>query len=252
MFAHCSQSFYILRSGRLRFASWAIDAGSQTLTPAGYYSMLVPQTLFLGLLAIAFWKWAIWVFVLHRLSRLNLQLDATNGDLTSGLGFLGELPRAFVPVVLAVSSVVGAAWRSSVLNGHATLDDLRWPVVVFAVMLVVVFFLPLAFFTPPLGREKRAGTLKYGALQHRLSLEFRQKWAGHRHQDAREFLGNPDVSSLADTSSAFKNVEQMVTYPFRKGAIAAFVVALALPLLPVLTTQIPFRDVMKMLFDAIR
>lgn len=239
-------------SGRLRPASWAVDALSGTLTPAGYYSMLIAQALFMGLLLVALWKWAIWVYVLWRISRLNLQLDATNGDRSGGLGFLGEIPRAFVPLVFALSTVVAVNWRSQVLAGQQTIDALTLPASMFGVLVVVVFFLPLALFTPALLREKRDGTLKYGALQHLLSLQFQRKWVQHRNEHLDELVGSPDVSSLADASSAFQNVARMIVYPFRKGAIVAFLAALVVPSIAVITTQMSLIQVLGEVFDAIR
>jgi len=84
-----------------------------------------------------------------------------------------------------------------------------------------------------------------------VSLQFRRKWAHHRNEKVEALLGGPDVSSLADLSAAFKNVEQMVTYPFRKSAVVAFVIALAVPMIPVVTTRIPLKQILEGLFDAI-
>jgi hypothetical protein len=92
---------------------------------------------------------------------------------------------------------------------------------------------------------------RYGSMQHLVSLQFRQKWTRRHNEHVEDLLAGPDVSSLADLSSAFKNVEQMLTYPFRKGTVIALLVALALPLIPVITTQIPLREVMKELFAAV-
>jgi hypothetical protein len=245
------QAAVFAASGRLRPASWAVDAVSGTLTPAGYYSLLIAQALFMGLLLIALWKWAIWVYVLWRISRLNLQLDATNGDRCGGLGFLGEIPRAFVPFVLALSTVIAVNWRSQMLAGQQTLDSVKLPASVFAVLVVLVFFVPLALFTPALLREKRDGTLKYGPLQHLLSLQFQRKWVQHRNEHLDELVGNPDVSSLADASSAFQNVAQMIVFPFRKGAVVAFLAALALPSIVVITTQIPLIQLVSQVLEAI-
>jgi hypothetical protein len=245
-----AQAGYFLESGRMRYASWAIQSDTNSITAAGYYSILVAHALFLGLLLIALWKWAIWVYVLSQISRLNLQLDATNGDLNGGLGFLGEVPRAFVPVVLAISAVIGATWRSQMLAGQLTLNFLYWSAGLLAVLILLVFFLPLALFTPKLIREKREGSLKYGALQHLHSLQFRAKWTEHRNEHIEELLGNPDISSLADLSSSFRNVENMLIFPFRKSASIALLLALAFPMIPVVTTQIPVKELIKDLFEA--
>jgi hypothetical protein len=242
---------YLVESGRLSAATWAANAASGLITPAGYYSMLVTQALFLTLLSIAVWKWLIWVDVLRQLSRMPLQLDATNGDLAAGLGFLGDIPRAFVPLVLGVSAVIGANWRAQALTGQLTLEFLRWPAAGYVVILLLIFFLPLALFTPALLREKRLSLRKYGSIQHLVSLQFRRKWTTQRNQHVEDLLGAPDVSSLADLSAAFKNVEQMITYPFRKSSVVAILLALAVPMIPVITTQIPLKEIMKRLFDAI-
>jgi len=241
---------YLVESGRIASAAWAVDAGTGSMTPAGFFAMLVTQALFLVLISIALWKWLIWVDVLRQISRMHLQLDATNGDLTGGLGFLSEIPRAFVPVIVGVSAVAGANWRAQILSGQLTFEFLKWPAAALALILLMVFFLPLALFTPALLREKRLSTRVYGSMQHLVSLQFRRKWTP-RHQNVSELLGAPDVSSLADLSAAFKNIEQMAPFPFRKSTAIAFLLALALPMIPVITTNIPLKAIMKGLFDAI-
>jgi hypothetical protein len=99
-------------------------------------------------------------------------------------------------------------------------------------------------------REKRLSSRMYGSMQHLVSLQFRRKWTD-RHHNVGELLGAPDVSSLADLSAAFSNIQQMFTYPFRKSTIVTFLLALALPLIPVVTTYIPLNEMMKGLFAAI-
>ncbi|HEY9467654.1 MAG TPA: hypothetical protein VIR54_31390 [Vicinamibacterales bacterium] len=250
MIAVYVQVGYLFESGRVASAIWAVDTASGFMTPAGYYAMLVTHALFLTLISIALWKWLIWIDVLRQISRMHLQLDATNGDSTAGLGFLSDIPRAFVPVVLGLAAVVGANWRAQILSGQLTLDFLKWPAAALAVILLLIFFLPLALFTPPLLREKRLSTRVYGSMQHLVSLQFRRKWTA-RHQNVTELLGAPDVSSLADLSAAFRNIEQMVVFPFRKTTAIAFLLAVAVPMIPVITTNIPLKAIMRGLFAAI-
>ncbi len=184
---------YLLQSGKLRFASWAVETGTNALTAAGYYYMFVAHVLFLSLVAIALWKWIIWIVVLWDISRIDLQLDATDGDLAAGLAFLGEVPKAFVPVVLAVSAVIGATWRFQVLAGNATLGSFRLPAGLLAVIALLIFLLPLLLFTPKLIKEKKEGNLKYGSLRHLHSLQFRKKWIGERNEHVEGLLGTADV-----------------------------------------------------------
>ena len=242
---------YFLHSGKLPLASWAIQPGSDTPTPAGYYSLFVGHALFLSLLGLAFWKWIIWIVVLWNLSRLDLQLDSTDGDLAGGLGFLGEIPKSFVPAVLAISSVIGATWRWRVVEGAATLGSYKLPAALLAILVVLIFFLPLVLFTPKLIREKKEGNLSYGSLRHLHSLQFREKWMARRKVNVGELLGTADVSSLADMSTSFKNVEDMVVFPFQKGAAIALLAGLALPMIPALTAKIPLKELLKSLLEAL-
>jgi hypothetical protein len=230
--------------------SWSIDAGRGALTPAGSYSLLVTQPLFLILLAVTAWKWAIWARVLAQIARLPLHLDATNGDCTGGLGFLADVPVALVPAIAASSVVIGANWRTQVLVARTALDAFTWPAIAFAVINVAVGVLPLVVFVPQLVRERRYGMRVYGSLQHLHSLQFREKWTTDPAAHAGDLLGTPDVSSLADISSGFKNVDGMVVYPCRRQTLVVLLLAAALPLLPVLTTTIPLAEIVKTLFAA--
>jgi hypothetical protein len=242
-------------SGPLASAPWAKNVATGALTAAGYYSTLVTQPLVLLLMAIVLWKWLIWAAFLFRVARLDLQVDATNGDLTGGLGFVGDAPRAFVPAVVAVAAVVGANWRAQVVAGEIVVQALIWPAAILALITLGVFLLPLAVFTPILLREKRRSVRRYGSIQHRMSLRFRQKWTEEyreRPESADLLLAGPDVSSLADLTSAFSTVDTMRTYPFRAQAVIALAAALAVPLIPSVTSQIPLTQIIKGLLQAVR
>ena len=242
---------YFLESDRLHFASWAMQPGTNTPTPAGYYSLFVGHALFLSLLGLALWKWIIWIVVLWDLSRTDLQLDSTDGDLTGGLGFLGEVPKAFVPLVLAISAVIGATWRWQVLEDAANLGSYKLPAALLAILVVLIFFLPLVLFTPKLIKEKKEGSLKYGSLRHLHSLQFREKWIESGRGHMKELLGTSDVSSLADMSTSFKNVEDMSVFPFKRNVAITLLAGLALPMIPALAAKIPLKELLKSLLEAL-
>jgi len=93
--------------------------------------------------------------------------------------------------------------------------------------------------------------MEYATLRHLYSLDFRKKWVDERPMHLTELLGTRDVGSLSSISSSFKNVEEMKIFPFRKSTLVAVVVALAVPMIPVATTQIPLMEVLKSLFNAL-
>ena len=79
----------------------------------------------------------------------------------------------------------------------------------------------------------------------------RKKWVDERRAQIAEFLGSRDLSSLSGITSGFRNIEEMRILPFRKGTLVGLLAALALPLMPVVTTQIPLKEVLKKLLEAL-
>jgi hypothetical protein len=241
---------YFLEARKLSDSGWAVDVSTGGLTAAGYCSILITQVLFMGLLGLVLWKWLIWILVMRDLSKMDLQLEPTDGDLSAGLGFLGEIPKAFFPVLLAISVVIGATWRHQLLANQIELPSLSMPAVLLAAVVAVIFIAPLALFTPLLLNAKRQGLNQYGALQHLHSLELGKKWLDERNEHAADVLGNPDFSSLADISASFKNVQEMKAILLRKSAAVSLLLALAIPMLPVVTTKIPLKELLKGLLGA--
>ena len=152
---------------------------------------------------------------------------------------------------LAISTVIGASWRDQVLAGQIDLQSLAVPAALLAVLAVSLFVAPLFMFTPKLLKCKRDGAIEYGTLRHLHSLEFRKKWVDERRAQIAEFLGSRDLSSLSGITSGFRNIEEMRILPFRKGTLVGLLAALALPLIPVVTTQIPLKEVLKKLLEAL-
>ena len=82
-------------------------------------------------------------------------------------------------------------------------------------------------------------------------MQFRSKWIDERNDHVESLLGTSDVSSLADISASFRNVEEMSIVPFQKSAAIALLAGLVIPMIPALTAQIPLKEVLKTLADAL-
>jgi hypothetical protein len=222
------------------------------LTPAGWYAVLVSASVFQFLLGLSLWKWLLWTFFAFKVSRLNLNLVPTHPDENGGLGFLGVTPIAFAPVVFAANCAIGATWREEILSGGANLMTFKLPALVLLLLIVVVALGPLFFFVPRLGALRRRGILEYGVLGQLHSVHFHEKWVHSREGHETEFLTAPESSTLADFGQAYEKIKRLNPLPIDKEALVDLVLAAAVPMLPTVLAAIPLKEVLKILFEAIK
>jgi hypothetical protein len=79
-----------------------------------------------------------------------------------------------------------------------------------------------------------------------------EKWILRRAGQQAEFLEAPESSRLADFGQSYKRVAQLRPFLVDRGALVALAIAVALPALPVILTQIPLIVVIKDLLKALR
>ncbi len=222
------------------------------LSPAGWYYALISQLIFRFLIGISIWKWFLWVCFLFRLSRLDLQLVPTHPDHHGGVGFLGMSPLAIAPTVFVVSAAIGSTWRTQILNHTAHLMDFKLHAIVLLLIMLIIGVGPLILFVPRLGRLHRSGILQYGTLGQIHSAEFHKKWILNRAGHEEEFLTAPEISTLTDYASSYENVEKLQPFPLDRGAIVGLILAIAVPMIPVVVAEIPFVTVLKGLLSALK
>jgi len=233
---------------------WALgDFGwGHQLSPAGWYYALISQLIFRFLIGISLWKWFLWICFLFRLSRLDLELVPTHPDQHGGVGFLGMSPIAIAPTVFVACGAIGSTWRSQILDHQAHLMNFKIDAIVLLLIMLIVAIGPLILFIPKLGRLHRQGILQYGTLGQLHSVNFHKKWILNRKGHEEEFLTAPEISTLTDYASSYENVEKLQPFPLDRGAMVALVLAVALPLLPVVLAEVPFVTVVKGLLSALK
>jgi hypothetical protein len=222
------------------------------LTPAGWYYVLVSQTIYQFLVALCLWKWLLWTVFLFRLSRLNLKLEVTHPDKHGGVGFVGMSPMGFAPIAFAITAAIGATWRHEILYAGAHLMTFKLPAIALLVLIIIIAIGPLISFVPKLMVLRRKGILEYGSLAHLHSTEFHEKWIRHREGREEEFLSAPEISSLTDMATSYENVENMQPFPLEKGSLIALALAVVIPVLPTVVAEIPLKVVLKSLLEAVR
>jgi hypothetical protein len=222
------------------------------LSPAGWYYALVSQLIFRFLIGLSLWKWFLWICFLFRLSRLDLDLVATHPDQHGGIGFLGMSPLAIAPTVFVCCGTIGSTWRTQILDQGAHLMSFKTNAIVLLVIMLIVAMGPLVVFIPKLSRLLRQGILEYGTLGQIHSVDFHKKWILNRAGHEAEFLTAPEISTLIDYASSYENVEKLQPFPVDRIAVVTLVLAIVLPLLPVVTAEIPFLTVLKQLLTAVK
>jgi hypothetical protein len=243
-----------LESGIGIAQAWALNDTStgHHVSAAGWYYALVSLLLYQLLLGISLWKWLLWIFFLFRLSRLDLHLVSTHPDHNGGLGFLGVSSLAIAPTIFVAAAAIGSTWRTQILMHGMHLKDFTIQAGVLLATVLVIALGPLAFFVPKLLRLRHIGILEYGVLGQLHSTLFRKKWILNRTGHEEEFLAAPEISSLIDYASSYENIEKLRLFPLDRASLIAVVLAVALPLFPVVLAEIPFVTVLKGLLSAVK
>ena len=233
--------------------SWAllIADGGAHLTAAGWWYALVGVPVFQFFLLRSLWRGIIWTRFLGAMAGLDLSLVATHPDHAGGLGFVGVGQTSWVMLVLAISIVLAGSFADAVVYGDRHVLDFKLPIAAYGAIAALALLGPLLKFRAPLARTRFAALLEYGALVHDHHLAFDRKWIGGSVAPDEMLLGNPDASSLADTSAGYELVAAMRTLPASLRDIVPLVVAVVLPMIPLLAIEIPIAEILKRLLAII-
>jgi hypothetical protein len=232
----------------LHVATWYVvpSGDSMRLTPAGYLLAFVSLPIERFLLLRWYYRLAVWYVFLWRVSRLRLRLNPLHGDRAGGLGFLESSATAFAPVLIAQTTYLALVVGSRIWHHGARLPELGPEIAVSVVLLLLFVVAPLTFFAVQMGEARRLGKRRYGRLASRYTNAFDAKWlAGPRPDEP--LLGTADIQSLADAANAYEVVRQMRLVPFGRLVVLRLAVLVALPLVPLVLTMVPLRDLLRAL-----
>jgi len=232
----------------------AVGAGESTwersgtsITLAGWWYILVSLPILVFYLLRWLWIFLLWTWFLFRVSRLNLRLTATHPDRAGGLGFLGWGLACFAIVLMAVSAVLSGSFAYEIVHRGSSLNNLKYHLVVFLVLALVMVHAPLLSFTWRLARYWFRRLLEFGALIGEHDRAFDEKWIKSPDVDRASLLGSPDVPSLADIAEVYEHAERMQLLPFDRKALVVMVAAALIPMIPLLSTSIRLTDILSML-----
>jgi hypothetical protein len=221
-----------------------MTGGTALNTPAGYWYQFVSIPIIQFIALRWYFRLFVWGGLLWQTAKLDLRLVATHPDGSCGLGFLDGMTVAMAPLLLAHSCLLAGNLANRILHDGTKLPDHYPEIAVIALFLMLLSLGPLCVFTPSLIRAKRQGLIKYGRLASDLVRDFDQKWiVGPRPKD-EPLVGTPDISALADFSSAFSVVRSIGPFPFGRNSMVRLAVFIAIPLLPLGLTMFSLQELL--------
>jgi len=226
-------------------ATWYGDsvAGSLSLTGAGYWYAYVSLPIVRFILLRWYFRLFIWYLFLFGVARLRLMLNPLHPDRSAGLGFLGNVTHIFAPVLMAQTAFVSGVIGNQILHQGATLPSFKLEIIGLIAFVMVVVLAPLAFFSLRLLTAKRQALRAYGLLASYYVNEFRQKWLEKKPAPDAGLLGSADVQSLADLTNSYEVAGSTRLLPVSRGQLLRLAFFLALPLLPLTLTMVPFEEI---------
>jgi len=226
-------------------SSW--QRAGTTITLAGWWYLLVSMPILLFFLLRWVWIFVLWAWFLFRVSRLDLELTATHPDRAGGLGFLGFGLASFSLILMAVSAVLSGSFAREIIHRGASLDSLKYHVIVFVVLAIVILHAPLLAFAGKQARCRFRGLLDFGTLIWRHDHEFDEKWIKTLNTSQQSLLGSADTASLVHMGAAFEHVDKMQLIPLDKKAVVVLIMSALIPMLPLAGMAIPLREILSKL-----
>jgi hypothetical protein len=232
-------------------AKWASSAEGGGLGFGGWWFLYVSRPIFSVLLISWLWRLALVFVLLKRIARLDLSIVPTHPDGAGGLGFLKDLPKAFSLLAFATSAVVASRLAHDVLYHGVSLLSLKVVLGGFVVLVVVICIAPLLALARPLAAAKRRALLEYGALVGKHGRLVRQRWILGETPSDDGVLHAPEIGPVADTLALYEAVGRMKPVPFGKSTLLGIAVPTLIPILVLISTQVPIKEVLKKIVGAL-
>ncbi len=220
------------------------SATGSKLSLAGFWYCYLSLPVFQFLLLRWYFRIFIWARFLWHVSRIKLALMPTHPDRVGGLGFLSNTVYAFSVLVAAHGVMVSSQIANRIFFLGAKLPEFEAEIAAVAILLLCVIFGPLLVFVPQLAQAKRTGLREYGTLAETYVRDFDKKWLRGAKPEGEVLLGSADIQSLADLANSFEVVRGMRLVLVSRDAILQLAAALLLPLLPLVLTIMPLKELL--------
>jgi len=232
-------------------AKWASSGEAGGLGFGGWWLLYVSRPVFGVLLAAWLWRLALVFVLLKRIARLDLSIVPTHPDGAGGLGFVKDVPKAFSLLAFATSAVVASRLAHDVIYHGVTVQSLKVVLAVFVLLVVAICVAPLLALAGPLAAARRRALLEYGALVGKHGRMVRQRWILGEAPADDALLQAAEIGPVADTLAVYEAVGRMRAVPFGKSTLLGIAIPTLIPIIVLLSTQVPIKEVLKKIVGAL-
>ena len=231
-------------------SSWmsTVTGEAATLTPAGWWLLLVSSPFLQFIVYRWIWRLIIWNGFLNRISRFRLVLQCAHPDRTGGLGILSRGQSSFGVVFTAFCVMMSSTLAREIIHEGRTLSDSQWEVIGYVLICFVIITGPLCTFFGQLLRAKRQDLLNYSALGFQLSESLHKKWFEKTGEGEGEGLITAvDPPAMGDYTAVYETVSSMRLIPLNRQNVIWLALTLVAPFVPLILTQFSIKEALQRL-----
>jgi hypothetical protein len=201
-----------------RFSTWH-GTTSGGLSAAGWWFAFVSSPFLRFLMFRWVWRYALWGYMLHRVSRMKLALLPTHPDRMGGLGFLLFAQQQFAILAAALGSVLAGQFANEITHFGVALSEVRAPTAVFVTLADLVILFPLTLFSYRLFEMRRDGLVRYSVVARGVTSRFEDKWVTTPEAPPGEMIGTQDASTLIDYISSYDVIQATHVVPITRRSV---------------------------------
>jgi len=215
------------------------------LPAAWYANVAIPLYQFFVLRWL--WWFCGWCCVLWRLSRLKLHLLPTHPDSLGGLGVINVAHARFAAIMVPLSLVMASHIGLRIAFQHHALHDYKLTIIaILGVSLVMM--LPLLTFTGKLLVARNEGLVDYGAFASGYARAFARKWFTGESGSCRGTRQWRHPVARGHAEQLSRRTEDGI-FMWNRDVLVPYVLSAALPLAPLVLTEIPIDQLLRRVLE---
>lgn len=219
----------------------------------GYFAKnwldLIGLPVFRFVVLLWLWRFSMWTYLLYRLSRLHLRLDAGHPDGSGGALFIGESQFRFIVLALAGAILVSASSMNHVVHLGESIEQQKHVLIGYVLLAVASLISPLFLLARRLFRVKQRALLAYSELGHLSATDFARRWL--QSAPPKSLLDTGDSSAVADYAAVYATVRGMSIFPMTRATLVWFILVTASPFLPLFIVAMPLDDLLNRLLSVV-